>query len=180
MTLTEEQKKAIELLRNAEFNTNKGTPEELFLFVSSIVPISNVDLFVTNERSQLLLARRNDAFYEKNWHIPGGCLRFYESLEERVRETGRLELHSEISFDPNPIAIRNVVRGDNLEQLHPRERGHNVAILYKCTMPTDYIIQNGSLTEDDQGYLKWFDKIPKDFSVVQHVYDDILKSWGFV
>ena len=176
--LNTEQYQAIELLRCSEIITDQGTPEELFLLVSSIIPVPNVDLLIINERQQILLARRNDQFYEKNWHIPGGCLRFYESFEQRIQETARLELHCEVCFDGTPLAVRNVIRGDNSCQMHPRERGHNVAILYRCTLPDDFVIQNGVLTDDDNGYLRWFDKIPADFSVVQHVYDDILKSWG--
>lgn len=179
MLLTKEQQEAVELLRQAELNTDDGMPEELFLLVSSLVPVVNVDLLVVNQRNQLLLARRNDPYYEKNWHIPGGCMRFNEDFAHRVRETARLEIGSSITFDERPIAIRNVIRGSRQSLLHPRERGHNVAILYRCALPENFQTQvrNQSLTEDDNGYLKWFDRLPEDFSLVQHVYDDILVPW---
>lgn len=179
-TLTSRQAQAVELLRNSEINTDEGTPEELFLLASSLIPVPNVDLLVINNKNQILLARRNDKFYEKNWHIPGGCMRFYESFEKRVQETAKKELHCEVEFDDSPLTVKNVVRGDNPGQLHPRERGHNVAILYNCRLPQNYEIDNGQLTEDDDGYLRWFDHIPEDFSVVQHVYDDLLKGRGLM
>ena len=89
MPLTEEQRQAVELLRRAEIDTDNGMPEELFLLVSSLVPLSNVDLLVVDQQGRLLLSRRNDPFYEKNWHIPGGCMRFNEDFAHRVQETAR-------------------------------------------------------------------------------------------
>ena len=37
--------------------------------------------------------------------------------------------------------------------------------------------QNGSRAEMDNGYLKWFEALPKDFLPIQHVFDDILEPW---
>lgn len=179
MPLTEEQKQAVELLRQAEINTDHGMPEELFLLVSSLVPLPNVDLLVVDRQGRLLLSRRNDPFYEKNWHIPGGCMRYNEDFSQRVRETARIELGCSVSFDETPLAVRNVIRGPKQTLLHPRERGHNVAILYRCELPENYQVRlhNQGMTEEDSGYLKWFSRLPEDFSVVQHVYDDILEPW---
>ena len=179
MFLTDEQAMAVEVLRCSEINTDCGMPEELFLLVSSLVPLPNVDLLIVNEKNQLLLSRRNDHYYEKNWHIPGGCMRFNEEFAHRIQETARLELGSIVTFDEIPLAVRNVIRGPRHTLSHPRERGHNVAILYRCHLPEDYSIEihNQGLTEEDNGYLKWFKNLPKDFSIVQHVYDDILEPW---
>ena len=44
MLLTKEQQEAVAFLRQAEINTDNGMPEELFLLVSSLVPLPNVDL----------------------------------------------------------------------------------------------------------------------------------------
>lgn len=179
MSLTEEQRQAVELLRRAEINTDNGMQEELFLLVSSLVPLPNVDLLVVDQQGRLLLSRRNDPFYEKNWHIPGGCMRFNEDFAHRVQETARLELGSTVTFDETPLAVRNVIRGPKETLPHPRERGHNVAILYRCKLPENYQTQlhNQGMTEEDNGYLKWFSRLPEDFSSVQHVYHDILEPW---
>ena len=45
MLLTKEHQQAVELLRQAELDTDNGMPEELFLLVSSLVPLPNVDKF---------------------------------------------------------------------------------------------------------------------------------------
>lgn len=177
MELSKELRRAIEMLRNAQLDAREGLTQELFLLISSLMPVPNVDLLIVNERNQLLLARRNDVFFEKSWHIPGGCMRYGESFAQAVQRTARRELGCRVTLDPVPLAVRNVLRGENPQQLYPRERGHNVAILYRCRLPMDYRIENNGKTMDENGYLQWFDRLPEDFMKIQHVYDDILTSW---
>lgn len=177
MDMTNEQQRAVELLRNAEIDTDQGMPEELFLLISGLVPLANVDLLVVNQKNQVLLARRHDSFYGDSWHIPGGCMRFHESFAHRIQETAKAELGCEVMFEETPVAVRNVIRGPNSRLLHPRERGHNVAMLFRCALPEDFQIENGSRTERDNGYLKWFDTLPEDFLSIQHVFDDVLEPW---
>lgn len=177
MELTDHMRHAIELLRSAEIEAENGLPQPLFLLASALVPLPNVDLLVVNEKNQLLLSRRNDPYFEKSWHIPGGCLRYGEDFPARIKETAKNELGCEVGFCPEPLAVRNVIRGCNESQPHPRERGHNVAVLFRCTVPRDYQIDNHGLSENDNGYLKWFDTLPEDFMKIQEVYEDILSPW---
>ena len=72
--LTNEQRQAVEVLRQAKLNTDDGMPQELFLLLSGLIPLANVDLLVTNSNGQLLLERRCDSWYQNSWHIPGGCM----------------------------------------------------------------------------------------------------------
>ena len=59
----EKVKEAVRQLESAmrieDVNPTKGLPEELFIFSTTLVPIVNIDLFVTNENKQLLLAWRD-------------------------------------------------------------------------------------------------------------------------
>lgn len=176
-SLPSDVKTAVELLRNITLNPNNGLPEELFLLVSGLVPLPNVDLLIVNNKKQILLSRRNDGYFEKSWHIPGGCLRYGESLEERVHKTAIVELGTDVSFDTEPISVKNVIRGYDYNLEHYRERGHNVAILYRCYFPNGFEINNKGKSEEDNGYLKWFDKLPNDFMSIQMVYKDLLKHW---
>ena len=152
-------------------------PEDLFLLLSGLIPISNVDLLITDSRNQLLLSRRNDGYYEKSWHIPGGCMRYGDSFERRIQATAIRELGTSVLTDGWPIAVRNVLRGVNPEQTYPRERGHNVAILFACRLPEGFQISNEGRGENDDGFLRWFDHLPPDFMKIQHVYDDVLTPW---
>lgn len=168
---------AIQTLRGAKLDTNKGMPQELFLLVSSLIPIPNVDLLVTNEKNQILLAWRDDPYFEKSWHIPGGCLRYAETMQERIQLTAQKEFGCEVEFDPEPVAVRDVIRGLNESQTYPRERGHNVAILYRCVLKgkVEICIEG---TAPYNGCLRWFDKLPNNFMKIQNVYQDVLYQWS--
>ena len=175
--MTPQVEAAIELLRNAELDTDRGMPEALFWTVSALIPVPNVDLLIVNGRGELLLSWRKDDFYGESWHIPGGCMHFNESFGHCIQETAKREIHTEVDYDEEAVAVRNVIRGLHYSQRHPRERGHNVAMLFRCRLPEGFEIDNGQLCESDNGYLKWFAKLPEDFMQIQHIYDDILEPW---
>lgn len=168
---------AIQTLRRARLDTNGGMPQELFLLVSSLIPIPNVDLLVTNEKNQILLSWRDDPFYEKSWHIPGGCLRYAETMQTRVQQTALNEFGCEVEFDSEPVAVRDVIRGLNKAQIYPRERGHTVAVLYRCTLKGPVKTCDDENTALYNGCLRWFDNIPKNFMKIQNVYRDVLHRW---
>ena len=75
---------AVTQLFDSHIEANIGLPENLFLLISSLVPIPNVDLLITNEKNQILLSWRDDEFYGKGWHIPSGCIRFGVTLQQRI------------------------------------------------------------------------------------------------
>jgi len=50
-----EIKKVINLLESSIKNSSQGLPEDIFLFVSRITPMVNVDLLIKNEQNQTLL-----------------------------------------------------------------------------------------------------------------------------
>lgn len=176
-SMTLEQQNAIEILRRAELDTDNGMPEELFLLVSSLVPLPNVDLLVVDRQNRLLLSRRNDPFYQKGWHIPGGCMRYNEDFAQRIQMTARAEFGCNVTFDRTPLAVRSVIRGRNEQLPHPRERGHNIAVLFRCYLPDGFQISNDGRNENENGHLKWFEHLPKDFLKIQCVFSDILEPW---
>lgn len=177
LELTAEQMRAVQLLREGRLDADGGMPQEMFLLLSGLVPLPNVDLLITNNRGQILLTRRQDSWYQNSWHIPGGCMHYAEEFLHCVQETAKRELGSEVIVSPEPVAVRNVIRGVDPAKEYPRERGHNVAILFKCLMPEGWRIDNGSKTVRDDGFAAWFDVLPEDFMEIQHVYDDVLKPW---
>ena len=177
MHLDSESRNCIQQLRSLNLDAKDGLDEDLFLLVSSLVPIANVDMLITNESGQILLSYRSDEFYGESWHIPGGCMRFGETFEHRLIETSKKELGCIIEFDAEPLAVRNVLRGPNPNQEHPNERGHNVAILFNCRLPKDFVITNEGKKQNENGYLKWFDTLPDTFLNIQYVFEDCLKRW---
>ena len=86
----------------------KGLPKELFHFATTLIPCANIDRFITRG-NQLLLTWCHDEFYDQGWHIPGGCLRMRETLDNRVQETARNEIGTEVIYDPNSFFTREVM-----------------------------------------------------------------------
>lgn len=162
----------------AKINPNRGLPLELFEWISSMVPIPNVDLMVLNEKNEILLSWRDDEYYGRGWHLPGGCIRFKETAIERVQKTAKVELGSEVIIEnnQNPIAVKDMIMGK--DSLEPYKRAHHIAILYKCKFPEGFVINNGVLKEEDAGFLKWFEKIPNDILKVHDIYFDIFREKG--
>ncbi len=168
---------AIETIRKARLDAANGLPKELFLLISSLIPIANVDLLIVNEKGQLLLTWRDDEFYRKCWHIPGGCLRLGETMIQRVHKTARQELGVDVSVDEQPIAVRDAINPPHYDRKYPNEYCHNISVLYRCHMPEGYETGSQSMKEDEPGYQKWFSRLPENFVAIQHIYDDILKPW---
>ena len=149
-----DMRQAIELLKKEVPEPTLGLPDDVFYYVSGVTPLVNVDLLIKDERGRTLLAWRDDGFAGTGWHVPGGIVRFQETLEARVRQVAATEIGAEVSFDQTPVAINQFI--------HPERatRGHFVSILYKCAVPHDFIPQNEGVQETDPGYLRWHASCP--------------------
>jgi ADP-ribose pyrophosphatase YjhB (NUDIX family) len=108
--------------------TTCGLPEELFLFVSRITPLLNIDLLIQDDRRRTLLTWRSDRFFGPGWHVPGGVIRHKEMAADRIHAVARLELGAAITFDAAPILVAESIRPDR------RDRGHAVSLLYRCQL----------------------------------------------
>ncbi|MBS5571860.1 MAG: NUDIX hydrolase [Clostridiales bacterium] len=168
---------AIETLRRAQIDSRCGLPEELFYLVSSLTPIPNVDLWITDGENRVLLAWRKDLFYDEGWHIPGGCIRYGETMLERLHKTALKEIGSDVTVDPIPIAVRDVIRPPREGLINPYERGHHLAVLYRCFLPENFKIDNKGRKHGEDGYLRFFHKIPKNMLRIHDVYQDALQQW---
>jgi len=106
----------------------RGLPEEVFRFAARIVPMVNVDLLVRDAGKGLLLTWREDEFYPGSWHIPGGIVRYKETFAERIRAVAHLELGATVAFDPQPLALEQIIHP------HRRDRGHFISLLFECCL----------------------------------------------
>ncbi len=154
---------AIKFLEKQIKNPSKGLPEEIFLFASRITPMINVDLLVKDETGRTLLSWRDDKFYNKGWHIPGGIIRFKEKAEARIQKVAMQEIGAKVKFDPAPIAMHQLFAKQDT-------RGHFISLLYKCFLSSKFPLKNKGLSDKDAGYLKWHNTCPQDFLKVQKMY----------
>ena len=121
-------KQAIHLLAHRIEDPTKGLPEEVFLFVSSITPMINVDLLIKDEQGKTLLTWRDDGFFPPGWHIPGGIIRYKETIDERVCAVALNELGCKVQYQPVPLVLNEVIHPDR------KIRGHFISLLYTCSL----------------------------------------------
>lgn len=155
-----------------------GLPEKLFLAVSAIFPVANVDLLILDEENRVLLSWREDAYFGRGWHLPGGCLRYKETMLERLQKTALSELGTEVEVNPEPLAVRDVILGKG--RTEPRLRAHHLAVLYECRLRDNSVVQAQDGEEHKSGYMKWFSKLPEDILPVHDVYKDVFAKYDLL
>jgi colanic acid biosynthesis protein WcaH len=180
--------KAIEELKvamNEEgVDPTKGLPHELFVFATTLIPCPNIDLFITDKKRRLLLTWRDDEFYGAGWHIPGGCLRLKETLDERVQKTALDEIGTKVLYDKNHFITREAMSPEYRSGLDNQlERCHNISMLFFCSLPDEFELNNIELniSEEDKptrGALRWFDSKPKKLlNAHELLYGDLIDQF---
>jgi ADP-ribose pyrophosphatase YjhB (NUDIX family) len=150
-------------------NTQRDLPEDLFLLISRLIPMVNVDLLIKDGQNRTLLTWRDDEIYGAGWHLPGGVIRFRETAADRVREVARAELSAEVIFEPTPLWVAEIIH------LTRDTRGHSVALLYRCALA-------GAPREDQEyrggqpaaGAWQWHEHCPPDLLPFHRVYERFL------
>ena len=147
---------------------SKGLPEDIFLFFSRNTPIVNVDLLILNNKGEKLLTWRGGDYYSPGWHIPGGIVRYKESLYDRVVQVAKTELGADVDFKLEPIMINEVIRAQDR-----KNRGHFISFLFSCTLISDPIRKKG------YGEHAWFKMCPGNIIPVHLMYKNILDDTDF-
>jgi hypothetical protein len=83
-------------------NPQNGLPDELFLFISRMTPLINVDLLIKDAQGRTLLTWRDDVFYGAAWHVPGGIIRYKERAADRIQNCAAEEKGVPSSSNPFP------------------------------------------------------------------------------
>ncbi len=155
----------IEKLESAIDDPSKGLPEDIFLFISRVTPLVNVDLLIKNEQKQTLLTWRDDGYYPASWHVPGGIIRYMETMAERIRAVAATELGATVDCNHNPLAMNEVL------QPNYKNRGHFISFLFQCRLT--------SPLEESTRYSKgvplagewaWHDTCPDNLIPVHEMY----------
>jgi ADP-ribose pyrophosphatase YjhB (NUDIX family) len=161
---------AIRLLDALAADPREGLPEELFLFVSRITPLVNVDLLIQDQARRTLLTWRSDDHYGPGWHVPGGIIRYKETAHQRIHEVARQELGASVEFDPTPLAVTESIAGE-------RNRGHFISLLYRCRLKS--ALDPGLQAAGDPpapGSWQWHASAPADLLEAHDIYRRFLDS----
>ena len=154
---------ALKTLEQHLSDPRRGLPEEVFLFVSRITPLVNVDLLIRDERGRTLLSWRDDPYAGTGWHLPGGILRYREAFEIRIQKVAEREIGTAVEFDPKPLVINQVFCSHET-------RGHFISLLIRCSLPASFVPENKGLKKTDVGYLMWHESYPENMIPVHEMY----------
>jgi len=142
-----------------------GIPEEVFLLLTRLTPMVNVDLLIRDDRERTLLTWREDIYHGSGWHIPGGVIRYKETAADRIRAVGRLELGCEVVAEDRPMALHECIAESQ------RNRAHCISFLYRCrlaSVPTEALRYPGGRPRP--GMFHFFARAPENLLQVHHFY----------
>lgn len=151
-------------IESAIGDPREGLPEDIFLLVSRITPLVNVDLLIQDDRGRTLLTWRDDRHFGSGWHVPGGVIRYKEAVVDRVRACALEELGAGVSCDPAPVFVMETI-------ITARDRGHAISLLFRCRLltPPDPGRAAGR-TARAAGEWQWFAAPPSDLLALQADY----------
>ena len=165
-------KEALAFLDQEVPNPSRGLPDDIFYYISRTTPLVNVDLLIRDECGRTLLAWRDDPHCGTGWHIPGGIVRFKETLEDRLKKVAEKEIGAAVAFEKVPLAVNQCIHAG-------REiRGHFISLLYRGSLPGDFVPENTGLSRGDAGYLQWHDVCPGNLLKCQDMYRKYLACGG--
>lgn len=156
---------AIALLDQAVADPNRGLPDPVFYYISRTTPMINVDLLVADSQRGILLAWRDDEHAGAGWHLPGGIIRYRETINQRIRAVALQEIGSPVEYAPGPIAVNEIFADPP-----KRDRAHFISLLYRCRISPDYRIDNGNRASTTPGYLAWHLRCPDNLLKLQDIY----------
>jgi ADP-ribose pyrophosphatase YjhB (NUDIX family) len=146
-------------------NARQGLPYDIFLTLSSLTPMINVDLLIRNNQGQTLLTWRDDQYYGPGWHIPGGIIRFKERIADRIAAVAASELGCKVTFSEAPLLLSEITAPDR------DVRGHFISLLYHCNPSSqpDKALKFSSGTPKN-GQWMWHDRSPEMLIKVHEIY----------
>jgi ADP-ribose pyrophosphatase YjhB (NUDIX family) len=151
-------------------DAKRGLTKPIFLFVSQLTPMVNVDLLIKNAHGQTLLTWREDEFYGPGWHVPGGVIRFKELVETRIKEVAKSELEAEVISEPHPICVREAMAQNR------DVRGHFISMLYRCELKTDLLSEHAYTPNQakQNGHWQWHDGCPVNIIKQHEIYREFI------
>ncbi len=156
---------AIDSISSSIHDARRGLPEEVFLLISRLTPMCNVDLLIQHPQKGTLLTWREDEYFGPGWHVPGGIIRYKEAMAARVHAVAEIELGAKVSFDPLPIAVNEMIMPEQ------RQRAHFVALLFRCSLqsaPDERLCFKAGRPR--RGEWAWHEHCPTDLIAMHRCY----------
>ncbi len=167
-----ELKELIAQLESRIDNPSAGLAEEVFLLLTRLTPMINVDLLIGNDHGETLLTWREDELHGSGWHIPGGIIRFQETAAARIAQVALNELHTRVEAEPAPLHLSEFIRPGQ------RNRSHFYSLLYRCRLTTPLRPADhwDGRRPPQTGQYEWFAKAPENLLQAHIPYRDFING----
>lgn len=119
-------------IKKENIDPAEGLGDELFLVVASLTPIVNVDILIVKV-GNILRSWRDDEQCGAGWHLPGGCVRLKETLEQRLHVCAKSELGTDVLCD-----MKSVLITENIGPQRDRGRPHFISFIYRCVLVNEF------------------------------------------
>jgi ADP-ribose pyrophosphatase YjhB (NUDIX family) len=162
---------AMQIIDDLVPNSRNGLPEPLFLLTSRLTPLVNVDLLVIHNDGKKLLTWRHDNFYGPGWHIPGGIVRFRETMADRLQKVALLEFGCEVEQVGETLKVTEI--------FHPDRdiRGHFISHLIPVRLRGELDESHrANLSAPRPGDWAWFESAPVDLISQHRRFIDFLNT----
>ncbi|MDO8408328.1 MAG: NUDIX domain-containing protein [bacterium] len=126
-------------------------PDKDYAFIYNQVPRLCVDLAIKDKHGALLLTRRDIPPYKGLWHLPGGGIKFKETIAEAASRIAKKEFGVEVRLARaiGPCEIMN----DDLDADNPR---HSVSIVCETE-----IVSGTPQKSDETAEVQYFIELPE-------------------
>lgn len=98
--------------------------DEDYNFIYSRSPRVCVDLLIRNSEGEILLTKRDIEPYKDHWHLPGGRIKFRETVNEAIKRIAKSELGIEL---PEGVIIGYCEYLEEVQGGNPR---HSISLIH--------------------------------------------------
>jgi colanic acid biosynthesis protein WcaH len=167
----EELAHAIGVVQSAVGDARAGLPTSVFLMLSAMTPLCNVDLLIRDSTGRTLLTWRDDGFYGPGWHLPGGIVRFKELLPTRIQAVALAEIGVAVQTQPMPLCMHEVRHTER------DVRGHFLSLLFSCTLTSSPPLEEQfNASTPMNGAWSWHAECPDNLIPVHNMYRPWLQT----
>ncbi|OGS10304.1 MAG: hypothetical protein A2386_00585, partial [Elusimicrobia bacterium RIFOXYB1_FULL_48_9] len=124
-----------------------------------------------NEKGEIILAWRDDGYSPAAWHIPGGIIRYKETIRDRIKAVAAVELGAKVKHGREPIAVNQIIVPKR------KNRGHFISLLYECRLtkaPDNGLKYAGAAPKP--GEWAWFAECPENIIAFHGMYRKYFKG----
>ena len=164
MTPPTELKNHIKEIEKYIFDPREGLNDDIFFFIGRHTPFINVDALIQLSTGEIVLTWRNDTYTGKGWHIPGGIIRFQETMEERLKKVVNLEIGVELQEFTGPTTTNQIIAP------WLKDRSHFISLLFICKLSLEDEKTLHKLALREPNYYLLATRCPRDLLSWHEIY----------